>query len=217
MIVIVPSRGRPQRAALMAASVKRTATGPVRVIVGVDPDDPKLDDYRRKVPDLLILPERLYYSGVLNAVAREVWDGDEILGAFGDDVLFRTRGWDAMVTKTLSTPGIAFPNDLAHGAGWPTAVFMSATIARALGYLALPRCRHQYVDNAWKTLGDELGVLRYMPDVVCEHLHPAYKKADMDATYHEVYGPHAPIDNAAFHSWLEDGLPDDAERVRAVL
>lgn len=201
----------------MVASVRATARRPVRIVVAVDPDDPALPDYRRKVRETFVLPDRLYYTGALNAVASEVWDDVDILGAFGDDVLFRTPGWDDAVRAALATPGLAFPNDLAHGAGWPTAVWMSSTIARALGWLAYPGVRHQYADNVWKVLGEETGTLRYLPDVVCEHMHVAYGKADWDPTYREVYGDHAPIDHEAFDAWLLGGRTAAVETVRALV
>lgn len=216
--IIVPSRGRAQRAAQMVQSVRATSTGDVEVIVAIDPDDPELAAYQRKVPGVRVLPERIGYSGTLNAIAREVWDRSDILGAFGDDVLFRTPGWDDRIRDALATPGLAFGDDLAHGAVHPTAVFMSSAIARALDYLALPRCRHQYVDNAWWELGTALGVLRYVPEVVIEHMHVGYGKADWDATYREVYSqPQAGIDHAAFLDWKETGLEADAARARAAL
>ncbi len=217
MIVIVPSRGRPKRAVNMVQSVHDTASTPVRVVVAVDPDEPHLAEYRRKVRDLVVLQERIGYSGTINLIAAENWDEHDILGAFGDDVLFRTKGWDNRVRETLTVPGLAFPNDLAHRQNWPTAVFMSSVIAKALGYLALPACRHQYVDNAWKRFGDDLGILRYMDDVICEHMHEAYGKAPNDATYREVYSePQATIDNLAFHRWVDDGRLADEARIMAV-
>jgi hypothetical protein len=94
---------------------------------------------------------------------------------------------------------------------------MSASIAKALGWLALPTVTHQYVDNAWKAIGDQLGILRYLPDVVCEHMHAAYGKAPMDATYRDVYGERAPADHAAFLAWQRGLMRNDLDRVRAIL
>jgi hypothetical protein len=184
----------------------------------VDPDDEKLAEYQRTISDLLVLPERLGYSGTLNYVARQEWDEHSILGAFGDDVLFRTQNWDHKVNKALVTPGIAFGDDLAHHAAHPTAVFMSSRVAKALGYLALPDCRHQYVDNAWWEVGTALGILRYLPDVIVEHMHVAYQKAEWDATYHEVYSqPQAGIDHAAFLAWKADKMAGEVAKAREAL
>lgn len=201
----------------MVQSLRDTAAGPVRVVVAVDPDDPELAGYQRKVPDLFVMPERNRFGPALNLVAAEVWDDEDILGAFGDDVVFRTPGWDDRIREALATPGIAFGNDLAHGSGHPTAVFMSSSIARALGWLALPACRHVYIDNAWKEIGEALGVLRYLPKVVTEHMHEVYGKAAKDQTYIDVYNDNGKHDFEAYEAWRVTGMADDIERARAGL
>lgn len=218
MIIIVPSRGRARGAAEMVQSVHRTAAGPVRVVVAVDPDDPALPDYRRKVRELVVMPARIGYSASLNAIARDVWDDEDILGAFGDDVRFRTFGWDERVRSALATPGIAYGNDLVHAAGHPTAIWMSSVIARSLGWLALPTSWHLWVDDAWKRLGQETGTLRYLPDLIVEHMHPVVGKAKMDRTYEEVYdGDRGHRDHLAFMDWERSQLASDAALVRAVI
>lgn len=217
MILIVPSRGRPKRAANMVQSARVMAAKPVTIVVAVDPDDAFLEEYKRKVKETVVLPDRLGYAKSLNAIAK-LHPDEDIFGAFGDDVLFRTVGWDERVRETLQTPGMAFPNDLAHRQNWPTAVFVSKAIVDALGYLALPAVWHQYADNAWKAIGDALGILRYMDDVIVEHMHEAYGKSENDATYREVYSePQATLSYIAFKEWEADHMFDDVEKVRAVL
>lgn len=202
----------------MAESVHSTAWSPVQVIVAVDPDDPELDAYRGLVRDLFVLGDRVGFSGTLNLIAGAVGATNSILGAFGDDVIFRTPGWDERIRDTLATAGIAYGNDLYFGAGHPTGVFMSRSIARALGWLALPVCRHQYVDDGWKAIGEGLGVLRYRPDVVIEHVHPAYGKGEWDATYREVYDEdQVEADRDAFTAWRTNQLEADLVRARAAL
>lgn len=218
IVVIVPSRGRPERAAVMVQSALQTAEGDVRVLVVVDPDDPDLERYRESIADLLVLPERIGYTRTLNAVARDLWDGDVILGAFGDDVSFQTQGWDRIVERTLTTPGIAYGDDLIHGVNHPSAVFMSSVIARSLGWMALPATSHQWADDGWKRLGQATGCLRFMADVIVEHLHPAVDKAEWDDTYRSVFDDaRAKSDYEGFAAWVEDGLEVDAATVRAVL
>lgn len=219
--VLVPSRGRPDRAALMAQSVIETSGGRVSIVLIVDADDPELEAYRAGLPKgaaLVVLPERVGYTASLNAVAGDVWDDFDVLGAFGDDVLFRSFGWDQRVAETLAEPSIAYGDDLIHGRNHPSAVFMSSAIAKALGWLALPATTHQWADDGWKRLGQELGVLRYMSDVVVEHLHPAVHKAEWDATYESVFeADRAKRDYEGFTAWAETDLAGDAAKVRAAL
>lgn len=219
MIIIVPSRGRPKRAATLVNSIRQTAEGPVQVVVAVDPDDPELASYRSYIRDLHVLEERLGYTATLNLVASQVWDWDDILGAFGDDVVFRTKGWDRIVAETLETPGIAYGDDRIHGKNHPSAVFMSSAIARVLGWLALPATSHQWADDGWKRLGETTGLLRYMPDVIVEHEHPAVGKAEWDDTYASVFDEaRAKADYEGFTAWVESGgLDADAQRVRGLL
>lgn len=211
--LLVPSRGRPQRAAEMVASARAMAEGPVEVRVIVDRGDPELEGYRPLAPT--VLDERLGYTASLNRIARTLWHEEVILGAFGDDVIFRTPGWDRSVREALATPGMAYGDDLIHGKNHPTAVFMSASIARALGWLALPATSHQWADDAWKLLGQQTGLLRFLPDVVVEHMHPAVHKAPWDDTYQSVFdAERAQRDFAGYSAWAQTTAAEDAERVR---
>lgn len=229
IVVLVPSRGRPERAFGMAASVLDTAEGNVEVWLLIDLDDPEHDGYLRRAEERLrygdalkvtSLVERLRYTGSLNEFAPVAMRaGATILGAFGDDVVFRTPGWDRVVEATLAMPGMAYGDDLIHGRNHPSAVFMSSEIAKALGWLALPAVWHTWADDGWKRLGERIpGLLRYMPDVVVEHMHYGVGKSEEDATYREVYssatGDH---DYPAFAAWLESGLAEDAARIRAAI
>lgn len=220
MIILVPSRGRPARAARMVDSVRATAVDPVEVLVLVDPDDPALPGYQahESLP-LLELPEPMGYTKALNYAARLAWDSHDILGAFGDDVVFRTLGWDDYVRHALATPGLAYGDDLIHGRNHPSAVFMSSSIAKALGWLALPATSHQWADDGWKRLGQVTGTLRYLEGVVLEHEHPAVEKAEWDDTYRAVFeSDRAKADYEGFTHWAEKGgLDRDALLVRQVV
>lgn len=227
--ILVPSRGRPERAADMARLALANGSPAVEVLVICDADDPTLPRYREEFSPqhtrarLVVLKERLGFVGSLNTVAMGVWNDVDVLGAFGDDVAFRTPGWDRRVEATLETPGIAYGDDLVHGANHPTAVFMSSAIATALGWLAMPGVRHQWADDAWKRLGQELGCLRFMADVIVEHMHPAVGKAAMDATYESIFGGNeaaanqAGADHAAFQEWERRYLAGDVAAVRRAL
>jgi hypothetical protein len=204
----------------MIQSARTLAKKPVGVRLIVDADDPLVLGYETAASEgeTIVLPERVGYTKSLNAVASTIWDDFTILGAFGDDVLFRTRGWDRLIEDALSTPGIAYGNDLVHAAGHPTAIFMSSVIAKALGYLAIPQSRHLWVDDAWKLLGQKTDTLRYRPDCIFEHMHPAVGKAEEDQTYREVYdGVLGHQDHLGFLDWEANHADADAAKVRAAI
>lgn len=197
-------------------------TGSYRYVVLVDHDDPTLPRYEALLPDVFpVMPGG--YVSALNQAALALADQTDIIGAYQDDLLFRTQGWDERVRETLATPGIAYGDDLLQGEWHPTAIFMSAPILRALGWLALPTLRHQWADDVWKALGTAAGCLRFMPDVVIEHIHPAAGKAEMDPGYERVFGANdgaqeqATSDYNACQAWLANDMERDVAAVKAVL
>lgn len=221
--IVIPSKGRPERCAAMIASARDTASERVRFLV-VIPHEQAVQPYQAVVAEgaeLISAPTG--FVRCVNRGARAIVDDVSIVGAFGDDVLFRTPGWDVEVEKALASPGMAYGDDLVgstlHGIPHPTAVWVSSEIIRALGWLALPSIGHQWADDVWRDLFKAAGCDRYLPQVVVEHLHPAVRKADMDATYEAVFGGNdeaaarAAGDFAAYETWKAERMAQDVEIV----
>lgn len=205
------------------------------LILVVDSDDPHLGEYI-DIPGRFMAPSggkplappdaihvmvlRADETGSLtkatNTAAKRVWDDDVVIGHVGDDHLFRTPGWDRAMVEALREPGIAYGNDLNVRELLPTAPFISSAIPRALGWYALPACAHMYIDNAWKMLGQGLDRLRYLPDVIIEHMHPSVRKARDDEGYQRANAAWA-ADQRAFDLWLEVGYANDMGRLRKAL
>ena len=95
---------------------------------------------------------------------------------------------------------------------------MDARIPATLGYMAPPTLRHLYVDNVWLDWGRGLGMLRYLHDVVIEHLHPIAGKADDDERYRLVNtGTMFSRDEEAYKAYLGGGLEDDLSKLKAAV
>ena len=231
VVVVVPTRGRPHAARLTVEAIRETAVRVnTRVVLAVDADDPEVPAYRDMVasfglpyrdrPSLVVL-DRDETGDLVRAtntvslrIARE--DPRCVIGNLGDDHRPRTKGWDAQVLAALAEPGIAYGDDLLQGEQLPTAPFISARIVLALGWYALPSCRHMYIDDAWKSIGEGLGVLRYLPDVVIEHCHPGAGKASLDDGYIRADAS-TPHDLRAFEAWRRERRERDLARVRREL
>lgn len=226
--VVIPSRGRPDRAFIAADAALSFATVPsTRVVIVIDDDDPALPLYLRRSGYPARGWSRLVLSGgetgdlvrATNTASRWLAADrpSEIIGNLGDDHVVRTPGWDAKIAAALATPGIAYGDDRLQGEHLPTAPFISAEIVRALGWYALPTCRHMYIDDAWKALGNELGILRYLPDVIIEHVHPATGAVPTDEGY-ERANASTKHDADAFFAWRNGtDFRDDLRAVRRVL
>lgn len=209
LAVIVPTRGRPGNAARLTEAFRATHALDALPVFVADWDDPELPAYRRlldeeKIPRLIVLDNGTGrgMTRALNYAASRYAEMYEAVGFMGDDHLPRTANWDSRVMEELDSlePRIVYGNDLFQGAALPTAVFMQSRMVHALGFMAPQVLRHLYVDNYWKELGERTGSLRYLPDVVIEHIHPAAGKTPMDEGYQRVNAPE--VDSGDRAAWL---------------
>jgi glycosyltransferase involved in cell wall biosynthesis len=220
MCVVVPSRGRPENAERLAQAFKDTNTEADLYIV-IDNDDPKWNEYA-KSENYKKLPADNKTGGCaksLNTGAVYLLDITKFplydyFVFMGDDHLPRTKNWDKAFIQALGqNTGIVYGDDLLQGANLPTAFGMTRDLVNELRGMTFPGCVHLFFDNFVKQLGLDLEYLKYLPDVIIEHLHPAAGKAEMDEGYARVNQP----------KWYEQDLltlqryftsPEYAELVR---
>lgn len=234
LLMIVPSRGRPQAVAEMYEAVVEAGTTIGTVMFAVDDNDETWPDYVasvEKISDQRILAVRLgpvdeRIPGMvqsLNPMAKYHASLGSVfaIGFMGDDHRPRASAvpWDHAYVAQLRQlgTGMVYGNDLFQGPNIPTQIAMTSDIIRALGYMVWPRFHHLYVDNMWLALGEATGCIRYMPDVIVEHMHPAAGKSAMDEGYARVNAEEvATYDHGVFQQYLTEQLPGDADKVRAL-
>lgn len=223
--VIVPSRGRPGNVRRLITAWHDTGAT-ARLVVGLDDDDEYLDAYLDACKELdtgdVWVGERLRMNGTLNSIVHRIHGPHDVIGFMGDDHLPVTPGWDDRIESAiddLDGVGIVYGDDGIQGPNLPTAVFMSASIVEALGYMAPPVLTHLFLDNYWRDLGRASGRLRYLPDVKISHLHPLAGKADDDLTYQEANsGLMWETDQAAYEKFgIDGGIIADATKIRGLL
>lgn len=203
MCVVVPSRGRPENADRLAkAFIDTNAESDLYIVI--DNDDPKWNEYAKN-ESLTVLPADNKTGGCaasLNTGAVLLLDVTKFplydyFVFMGDDHLPRTKNWDKALIQTLGLQtGIAYGDDLLQGENLPTAFAMTRDLVNELRGMTFPGCIHLYFDNFVKQLGIDLKCLRYLPDVIIEHLHPVAGKAEMDEGYTRVNQP----------KWYEEDL-----------
>lgn len=228
LVVIVPSRGRPDAAAALARQFAATCTDATELVFAVDADDPQLDGYRglrsglgpHQRARVHVVPDPSTMVHALNQAALAILeDAPFAVGFLGDDHFPRSRGWDTAYLTALSElgTGIVYGNDLLQGSRLPTQCAMTADIVRTLGYMAPPVLRHMYVDNWWLDLGKTAQCLRYLPDVIVEHRHPLAGKAPWDDGYRRVNASDVfDADAVAYEAWAGDHLSNAARVVEAL-
>lgn len=190
LVYLVPTRARPGNAAELIDAFDTTRGGSADLVLAVDDDDPHLDAYlavdRPEWCDLVVGP-RLRLGGTLNALAPGLAQRYAGVGFMGDDHRPRSLYWDNRLAREVEArPGcVLYGNDLVQGAALPTAVLLDARIIATLGYFVPPGMQHLWLDNYWLKLGYGLGTLRYIADVVIEHVHPITGRAEWDDSYRE--------------------------------
>ncbi len=109
-----------------------------------------------------------------------------------DDVVFRTRGWDdkvsAVMTNPKSTLHFVWGNDLNQGENIATLPFMSRCLIESMGYFVPRGYIHDYCDTHLHHIAQHLkhlgiNIMKYLNNVVFEHMHPTVNKAKWDKTY----------------------------------
>lgn len=223
LVVIVPSRGRPHAAIELAEAFSDTGST-ARLVFAVDDDDPTrsqylqaLDGYGTTTVHYGPAPSNMVKA--LNAAAALHANETFALGFMGDDHRPRTPEWDRLYVEALRelATGIVYGNDLLQGERIPTQVAMTADIVRAVGHMAPPPLTHLFVDNYWRDLGEAAGCLRYLPDVVVEHMHPIAGKADWDEGHVRVNQQAMyQRDGSVYRSYAGSHLAADVAEVRAL-
>lgn len=226
MLWIVPSRSRPDNIADLIATVHPTRCT-TDLLVVVDDDDPELEGYHRIAANFNGFPwvrfvqdERLRLIGSLNKYAVQEAKHYDYIGFMGDDHRPRTPIWDGLMAAELRKmgTGLVYGNDLFQSENLPTQVCMTTDIISALGYMVPPTFQHLYADNFWLTLGKRIDRIRYMEQVVIEHMHPHAGKAEGDKQYDEVNSTYQHgRDKHAFDTYVRKGLDADLAKLKAIL
>lgn len=225
LTVIVPSRKRPDAAAALVDTFQQTCTADTKLLFAVDDNDPTVAAYqdlaRQDWTELVVVEgePRNMVRALNQAAGLVISEGPFAVGFMGDDHRPRSRGWDSEYLEALRRlgTGIVFGDDLLQGGRLPTQCAMTTDIVRELGYMSPPGLVHMYVDNFWLTLGQRAECVRYLPDVIVEHMHPVAGKADWDEGHKRVNDPRVyAADEAAYSEYCRTSLADDVKKVRSL-
>src|SRR5678816_3733039 len=96
---------------------------------------------------------------------------------------------------------------------------MTSDIPRALGYMCPPEFDHLCVDVVWNDWGKTLDRIKYLDDVIIEHMHYLAGKSQMDSGYAQVNsGQMAAHDSAAYRDYHDSGkFQEDVDKLMALL
>lgn len=153
--------------------------------------------------------------GALNKIFTEFPD-EPFYGFLGDDEFMETLNWDKKLIKAAGNWDIAHGNDgVNRGERAQGGLCIGGRLARAVGYLAIPECWHNFgLDDLWEAVA-RAGACRrhYLPNVRIDHRHPLHGKGMNDACY-ELGASRYAIDQQHFFHWLRYKSKDVVKRIK---
>jgi hypothetical protein len=223
--VLCPTRGRPGSVVRLANSIRATATGPVELVLAVDDDDPTAEQVLALAGPAsggLVrawVGPRTMHSDYWNRCA-EIAHHD-VLMQCGDDIVFRTPGWDTAVLQAF-TPYpdkivLVYGDDGFQRERLATHGFLHRRWMDTVGYFVPPYFASDYSDLWLTEVAAALGRLVYLPDVYTEHLHPVCGKATWDRTHQERLARHAAQDSGQVWADTAALRQVDVDKLRAVM
>lgn len=229
MLMIIPTRGRPQNMRRVIDAWKATGAFEVAsLLFCVDNDDEALINYfevaTHEELDLGVIvtkADRLPMARRTNAEA-VLWAGSYFaLGSAGDDHVPETDGWAQRYLAELKAlrAGIVYGDDGFQGAKLCTEWAMTSNIVQALGGRLVPApVDHLYADNSVMELGKAAACIKHLPDIKIRHVHPVAGFAQaQDEGYQRVNSSERyRQDGATFQEWRKRQLPADASLIRSL-
>ncbi|MBB3752603.1 hypothetical protein FHT44_005115 [Mycolicibacterium sp. BK634] len=210
----------------MVDSVNATAAHPwdIELVTHIDDDDYSYDDLDLDIQWLKIGGPR-ERAGLVNLSA--MWNdcyaassGDIIMHC-GDDIVFRTEGWDVTVRETFGTVAdkilFAFGRDGIQ-TNFGTHGFVHRRWIETVGYWFPPLFVSDYNDTFLNDVAKLIGRHAEI-DIETEHLHYIVGKAPIDQNTrerldrHEKHRPQDLYESAA----VQDMIKEAAERLRGAM
>jgi hypothetical protein len=231
--ILTPVRKRPENIFRMIESIKATQSQQnlIELVVRIDADDEVLNDpiFIRRLMEsgrkdlleivMLLGPPTFPDLGTLWNDCCEYSKGD-YLQMGGDDLIYRTLGWDQLVVDSFSK----FPDEIVlvwaqdggHNHVLATHGFVSRKWVQTTGWFT-PRCGNTYAnDDFIFAVGRETGRLCYLANCFIEHRRH-FEGAENDPNYGRMM-EHFQRSQEVLHGPVGRNIIDDAvSRLRSIM
>jgi hypothetical protein len=226
-LLVVPSRGRPQNIKRLYSALINTESQ-LDLLVGIDEDDTELEKYKKVVEECsqdyisiqLRIGPRKRFAPTVNDMVMELYKQYTFIIFVGDDHLPITLWWDTHYREALKElgAGVVYGNDLVMGEHIATEWAITSNMIEALGYYIPEGFIHLFIDNYFMELGRSIGKLRYLPNIIVQHLHPCAGTSEEDQTYKEANSPaNWDNDRQRFEDYKANELPRDKEKLERLI
>jgi glycosyltransferase involved in cell wall biosynthesis len=198
--VIVPCLGRPKASAALVESLREASSEPHRVVFVCSPQDAeKIAACRATGAEVLVAPFAPGPGDFARKTNLAFWHTDEpFVFCAADDLRFHP-GWDEAVLRAAREHDacVVGTDDLGNPAVRRGAHSTHSLVRRSYAldpgatgdgrWPIYAECYdHQAVDNELVEVACARGCFVFAFDAVVEHLHPYWRKGEMDSTYEKA-------------------------------
>ena len=195
--ILVPSRARLNLILTLISSIITTVDNINNVVLyfGIDDDDQTRETALKianAIPFVKVIP--IHNDGKFIGI-NKIWNilaencSEEIFGYIGDDMIFRTNGWDTKILAEFNETNL--PNDklkLVHcwdgfqGEKLTVNAFVHRKYYEIMGYFCRPEFLINYSDSWMMQSFKTFNRIKYLPDVYIEHNHWIFGRRPKDST-----------------------------------
>lgn len=236
LVVALPSKARPESVPRMAEAFRYTHAFDqgAHVVWAIDPRDRMRDLYLTAILEhfgehaTILDAESDGMVGPTNHIGRwlieQYGEGSArpfAVMSMGDDHVPRSDGWADSILLSLAFMGTGwvYPNDGHRGEKLATAWAQTFDTVRALNRIVPCLTTHLFSDNSIMELARAADCLRYLPQVLIEHMHPLAGKAGRDDSYRRTSSKEMWFhDQARFNRWRSsDRFKRQVEIIRGLI
>jgi hypothetical protein len=197
-------------------SWRDTTSGYSDFLIGMDEDD--LQYHTENFANDIIVdinPKKLNVVEKINHLSSKYGKDYGYIYFVGNDCVFRTKDWEKIFLGRVDGKKLAmlYADDTKNGSFLATHIFMSMNIINDLGFMGPPFLHHMYVDNFWMMLGAYLGCIKYVPEVILEHLHYSDGKSEKDFVY-DLGEKYYNSDQVPFRNYMNVQFFEDLKKVK---
>ena len=187
--IVIPSRGRPEKLLEMMNSVIDCASSPELIEFVLYLDNDETSDYEMFYKRAVIIKDDRAHMGKMFSACILKSSGKTIV-ICNDDVIVSTNKWDDIIYENLKSYDdnifLMYPNDLNKGSALCTfPIFSKELFLKFPGILPgdLTLIDLHLRDLFFQLKGLGINRIKYLNNVVFEHLHYTLGKSSLDETY----------------------------------
>jgi hypothetical protein len=216
--ILCPTRKRVSSVERLINSALENASIPelIEFIFYLDNDDLETEDFLKNKNNVsFIKGERIVLSEMWNECSKIA--KADIMMHCGDDIIFRTKNWDSLILDSFAK----FDDKIifVHGNDgyWEdklgTHGFLHKNWVKTVGYFVPPYFSSDFNDTWLTEVSNMISRKVYVPELLTEHMHPAFGKGNWDVTHQERLERHKRDNPESLYNQFYSKRVEDAQKL----